>query len=148
MRETSLLKTLSHPNVLRFIGVFLKDGNVCAGGRASQKFIVCSSPPGALFILLDSPQLSVLTEYIDNGTLSKHILNKDVALPWQLRVEMAQDVAAGMSYLHEKNIIHRDLKVSQWLPAEVNHIEGQIHAVNFFFPVIYDRRKIAWCDRT
>ena len=41
----------------------------------------------------------------------KHILDLTTDLPWSLRVEMAQDIAAGMGYLHEKNIIHRDLKV-------------------------------------
>ncbi len=32
-------------------------------------------------------------------------------LPWPRRIRLLRDVAAGLAYLHENRIVHRDLKV-------------------------------------
>eukprot|EP00047_Mylnosiga_fluctuans_P012144 m.24616 g.24616 ORF g.24616 m.24616 type:complete len:762 (+) comp4037_c0_seq1:45-2330(+) len=84
VKEVSLLKTLSHPNVLRFIGLFATD----------QK-------------------LHLVTEYIEGGTLHNIIINSSgnwPSLPWDLRMRFSQDIARGMKYLHARRVIHRDLK--------------------------------------
>eukprot|EP00049_Salpingoeca_infusionum_P026870 m.28581 g.28581 ORF g.28581 m.28581 type:complete len:798 (-) comp9052_c0_seq3:2918-5311(-) len=78
--EMNLLKSLNHPNVLKFIGLFFRDKTI-----------------------------NLVTEFIGNGTLQSHILSKE-EFPWVLRLRMAHDVASGMQYLHEQRILHRDLK--------------------------------------
>eukprot|EP00043_Microstomoeca_roanoka_P019760 m.229405 g.229405 ORF g.229405 m.229405 type:complete len:623 (-) comp17052_c2_seq1:206-2074(-) len=89
VQEMSLLKKLRHPNVLRFIGLFYSND-----------------------------KLNLVTEYVSNGTMRNHILNTEEELPWDLRVQMARDVADGMTYLHEQSIIHRDLKTENCLVRE------------------------------
>eukprot|EP01147_Barroeca_monosierra_P011128 gene11128-3188_t len=82
--EMSLLKSLNHRNVLRFMGIFCKDD-----------------------------KLHLLTEYVGGGSLDQIIQNKTGRhsdFPWRRRVEIAIDVAAGMDYLHSVKVIHRDLK--------------------------------------
>lgn len=80
LKEVAVLRSLSHGNVLLFIGVLYKD----------QK-------------------LHLLTEYISGGSLKELIHDSGLPLPWEQRISFAKDIACGMSYLHSMNIIHRDL---------------------------------------
>ncbi|PKA66528.1 putative leucine-rich repeat receptor-like serine/threonine-protein kinase [Apostasia shenzhenica] len=57
--------------------------------------------------------------YMPNGSLASHLYNDSRnALSWDLRVEIATDVARGLEYLHDGAIppvIHRDVKSSNIL---------------------------------
>ncbi|XP_063679167.1 LIM domain kinase 1-like [Bolinopsis microptera] len=78
--EVALLKNLKHVNVLSFKGIV-------------------SNPPS----------FSLLTEHVEGGTLRNLIKRRNVDIPWSQRLKIALDVSQGMSYLHSKEIIHRDL---------------------------------------
>lgn len=80
LNEVQLLKSLKHPNVLRFIGIMYK-----------------------------SRSLHILTEFISGGTLRKLLKNKHREISWKQRVQFSKDIASGMAYLHDMNVIHRDL---------------------------------------
>jgi len=80
LREAAFLRSLNHPNVLRFIGVLYKD-----------------------------KKLHILTEYISGGTLRELIQDLNQPLSWERKVNIGKDISAGMTYLHSMQIIHRDL---------------------------------------
>uniref|UniRef100_A0A7N6A7Z6 LIM domain kinase 1 n=1 Tax=Anabas testudineus TaxID=64144 RepID=A0A7N6A7Z6_ANATE len=93
LKEVKVMRCLDHPNVLKFIGVLYKD-----------------------------KRLNFIAEYIKGGTLREIIKKMDSNYPWNRRVSFAKDIAAGMSYLHSMNIIHRDLNSHNCLVREDNTV--------------------------
>jgi serine/threonine protein kinase len=82
IRETNILKTLHHPSIVRYIDVI----------HTSQHTLL-------------------VMELIDGGTLYNYIeSNYRSSDYWYACENMMIDVAYAMSYLHEKNIVHADLK--------------------------------------
>ncbi|KAI5723020.1 hypothetical protein M8J76_017143 [Diaphorina citri] len=89
LKEVAVLRSLHHHNVIRFIGVLYKDR-----------------------------KLNLVTEYIAGGTLKELLQDPGQPLPWGQRVNFARDIAAGMTYLHSMNLIHRDLNSQNCLVRE------------------------------
>lgn len=99
LKEVALLKSLSHPNVLRFIGILYRD-----------------------------KILNLIIEYISGGTLHEILKDKDKALSWVQRIKFAKDIAAGMAYLHSMNVMHRDLNSNNCLVA-TDQVSGEMSVV-------------------
>lgn len=83
-REIQLLASIRHPNVVGFLGA-------------------CHTPPN----------IALVTEYCARGSLDQLLHKSGLQLDLAKRVEMAMDVARGMSALHAQKppIVHRDMKV-------------------------------------
>lgn len=79
-REIFTLSTLSHPSILKLLGY-------------TNQLPFC-----------------LVTELLGNGSLYRFLLSKPQELTPTDRMVIAIDVAYGMQYIHERNIIHRDLK--------------------------------------
>jgi serine/threonine protein kinase len=92
LRELAVLKSLkssSLENVVAYIGAFneINDGE----------------GPNALYII---------TEYCQGGDLLELILDHKYNLGWKFRVKLALQAATSINYLHDNNILHRDIKAS------------------------------------
>ncbi|KAF3790886.1 Serine/threonine-protein kinase [Nymphaea thermarum] len=95
-QEVMILREVQHRNVVRFVGACTK-----------------------------APQLCIVTEYMPGGNLYDlvHKQNRVLELPKLLK--FAIDVSKGMEYLHQNNIIHRDLKTANLLIDNGNVINHQ-----------------------
>jgi len=93
--EANMMKTLSHPNIVKLLGV-------------------CS----------DTDQFCIISEYICNGSLLvflRYGSGQQLSLPEMINI--AAKVASGMAYIESQNLIHRDLAARNILVGENNIIK-------------------------
>lgn len=100
-------------------------------------------------------------EYVENGSLSKWLRDRDAArkLNWRARLRIALDLAYGLQYIHEHTwprVVHKDIKSSNVLldaklrakianfglaktgcNAVTTHIVGTQGYVRIYIPTIY-----------
>lgn len=79
-REITLLRDLRHPNIVQYLG--------CG---SSQEY------------------LNIFLEYVPGGSVQT-MLNSYGALPEPLVRSFCRQILTGLSYLHNRDIIHRDIK--------------------------------------
>ncbi|XP_030498693.1 serine/threonine-protein kinase STY46 isoform X4 [Cannabis sativa] len=87
-QEVDIMRKVQHKNVVKFIGASTKP-----------------------------PSLCIITEFMSGGSLYDFLKQSGV-LPLQFLLRVAIDVSNGMNYLHQNNIIHRDLKAANLLMDE------------------------------
>ncbi|KAG9145960.1 hypothetical protein Leryth_025843 [Lithospermum erythrorhizon] len=122
VQEICLSKDLDHPNIAKFIGAMENMLEVNIKLKKSQEF---------------DPSLDccVVTEFLPGGTLNQYIKRHHVKkLPIDIVIQLALDVADGLSYIHSKNIIHRDLKTDNMLLDK----NGRVKIIDFGVSKIED----------
>lgn len=81
--EARIMRSLKHPNIIDFVECFkTKSGQVC-----------------------------IVMEYADAGNLKNHIDKNRGPLPEDEVVRMVAQICLALKFLHERNILHRDLKL-------------------------------------
>ncbi|KAL9394603.1 hypothetical protein Peur_013888 [Populus x canadensis] len=93
-QEVTILREVQHRNVVRFVG-------------ACTKF----------------PHLCIVTEFMHGGSLYDYLHKNHNVLKLPQLLNFAIDVCKGMEYLHQNNIIHRDLKTANLLMDTQNVVK-------------------------
>jgi serine/threonine protein kinase len=86
LRESNTLKSLNHPNVVRFFGIYTNNDHTY-----------------------------IVTEFLSQGALDDLLRKNRETISLLDLLAISRDAAAGMSYLEEKKIVHRDLALRNLL---------------------------------
>ncbi|GMJ06934.1 serine/threonine/tyrosine kinase 46 [Hibiscus trionum] len=88
-QEIFIMRKVRHKNVVQFIGA-------------------CTKPPN----------LYIVTEFMSGGSVYDYLHKQKGVFKLPSLLKVAIDVSKGMNYLHQNNIIHRDLKAPNLLMDE------------------------------
>ncbi|RWR92390.1 serine/threonine-protein kinase STY46 isoform X1 [Cinnamomum micranthum f. kanehirae] len=88
-QEVYIMRKVRHKNVVQFIGA-------------------CTRPPN----------LCIVTEFMSGGSVYDFLHKQKGVFKLPSLIRVAIDVSKGMNYLHQNNIIHRDLKAANLLMDE------------------------------
>ncbi|KAN0060057.1 Protein kinase of the Mitotic Exit Network [Thecaphora frezii] len=93
MNEVDLLKSLTHPSVVKYEG------------------------------LVRGPEVvSIILEYVENGSLL-HTLKAFGNFPEKLVASYVVKILEGLNYLHEQNVVHCDLKAANILTTKNGNVK-------------------------
>lgn len=97
-REIKLLQDLQHKNLVQYF---------CG----SRMFVLLWSPPDSAYLdsSLDDDFLNIFLEYVPGGSVTALLRNYG-AFEKPLAKNFVRQILEGLNYLHERDIIHRDLK--------------------------------------
>ncbi|CAN1320493.1 Serine/threonine-protein kinase STY13 [Linum perenne] len=102
-QEVAVWHKLDHPNVTKFIGATIGSANLqlqTENGHIGMPSNICC----------------VVVEYCPGGALKSYLIkNRRRKLAFKVVMQLALDLARGMSYLHTMKIVHRDVKTENML---------------------------------
>ncbi|KAK7409886.1 hypothetical protein VNO78_00269 [Psophocarpus tetragonolobus] len=108
-QEVYILSKMQHKNVVKFVGA-------------------CTKPPN----------LYLVTEYMSGGSMFDFLHKRETILSLSSLLKVAIDVSEGMKYLHQNDIIHRDLKTANLLIDE----NGVVKVADFGVARMHDQSGI------
>ena len=96
-REVSILRKVSHPNIIKYFASFLENESLC--------------------IIMEYAELGDLYTLIKH--YKRHQKYFDEILLWRISYE----ILTGLEYLHSNNIIHRDIKCLNLFLSKDHHVK-------------------------
>ena len=97
LEEARTVALLHHPNIVEIHTIFEEEGNIY-----------------------------LVFEYVDGVTLDR-MLAKEIQVPFDRARKIFDEAARALSYAHSKNVVHRDLKLSNIMISS----EGEIKVMDF-----------------
>ncbi|KAK9497663.1 hypothetical protein O3M35_004350 [Rhynocoris fuscipes] len=120
-REIEIMKRLKHPNIVEMITV------------------------------IQEPEVLLIMEYVSLGSLKCYLSScRDWLKPDKHLLKYALDVANGMAYLGQKNIVHRDLAARNVLVANEFHVKisdfglAQVTEASYYILKTHRELPIRW----
>ncbi|VAI53227.1 unnamed protein product [Triticum turgidum subsp. durum] len=95
--EVKCLMKVKHKNIVRFLGYC---SETC--GRPADN--------EGKFVMADVRNWLLCFEYVPNGSLDKYITDASCGLEWRRRYMIIKGICEGLLHLHEKRILHSNLK--------------------------------------
>ncbi|XP_057517223.1 LEAF RUST 10 DISEASE-RESISTANCE LOCUS RECEPTOR-LIKE PROTEIN KINASE-like 1.2 [Amaranthus tricolor] len=110
LNEVEILATLRHKNLVNLYG--------CTSRQSSELLLVY--------------------EYVPNGTVADHLhgkQSKNGLLSWSKRLSIAIETASALVYLHDSDIIHRDVKTQNILLCNDFSVKVADFGLSRLFPL-------------
>ncbi|XP_044444217.1 uncharacterized protein [Triticum aestivum] len=95
--EIECLMKAKHKNIVRFLGY-------CSDTQGNMESY------NGKWVMADVQQRLLCFEYLPKGSLDGHITDLFGEIEWRKRYNIIKGVCEGLNYLHQKNIMHLDLK--------------------------------------
>ncbi|XP_076927777.1 serine/threonine-protein kinase 52-like [Bidens hawaiensis] len=109
MKEACLWQHLDHPNVTKMIGATMSMKTNSSNKNKKSK---------------TESNCCIVSELVKGGSLRSYLFkNREKKLHLKTVIQFALDIANGLSYLHSKKIIHRDVKPDNILIDNNNKIK-------------------------
>lgn len=128
VQEAAVLSTIRHPNVVSCFGtvVEIMEDDVVAGAASS-----CAVDTQHL--IWRTPACGILLEFCSGGSL-RDLMSSPTwdRTPWWQRLRWALDAATGLAFLHEREIVHRDIKSPNLLLENGRLKVGDFGLARFF----------------
>ena len=113
-------KYSAFPGELVAIKVFFvtPDSDVSRGAFGDREVaLLAKTPPHKNIVFVIgagqskiNSQIFLVSEFMSGGDLRTLLDHWNTDLPWARRLQIAKDIAEGMTFLHTRGMIHRDLK--------------------------------------
>ncbi|KAF8641898.1 hypothetical protein HU200_067608 [Digitaria exilis] len=96
-QELYSLMMAKHKNIVRFLGY-------CVDGQGEVYDFAGKN------VLGEERQRFLCFEFVPGGSLDKYIRDASEGLEWRTRYDIIKGICKGLHHLHQKNIVHSDLK--------------------------------------
>ncbi|KAI8917704.1 kinase-like domain-containing protein [Powellomyces hirtus] len=94
MQEVELLKSLAHPNIVKYLGFMLQEG-----------------------------YLNIILEFMECGSLQTVMKKYGLLIPEKLAAVYSEDILRGLVYLHDQGVVHCDLKCANILTTKDSNVK-------------------------